>query len=239
MKNTISRYIESKKNSWSETTKKSESARLRVLVGFMHLSPELLYEQLKKNKPYTIKTTWTRLVNFYDWMIENEGASSPNPYKRWKKQNSKVFRHVYQRKTPEISFAQAKILVEAISDQTIRNKAKLLLLSGLRYAECNSITGNVVIGKGGKHREIYNSLPPGSPIFKGPYWKFWEALKVVGLKPHTLRKCFATHLVNSGLNGFDLCEIMGWESLETAKCYVAPKQKEELRKRINEITQTS
>lgn len=235
----IEAYIESKRNAWSPTTLKSEKARLSNFFlktsNKTWVSSEDAWKSLVNLAPYSRVTTWTRLVDFYDWTLENDLAETkaPNPYKRWRRENQRLFKNTYQRQVPEVSFDQARSLVDSITDESIRNRAKLLLYGGLRYFECDSFSDSHVIGKGSKRRAVF--VKPSGPIYSGPYKAFWSALREVGLKPHMLRKLFATECHRNGLDHFDLCEVMGWASIETARSYVAPKKKEELARIIEGV----
>ncbi len=246
MKQLITEYVDSKKHAWSPNTTKSEISRLLSLFRdfneqdrdrFLNgkSKAETFWEFLLKSQaPYSRQTTWSRLVDFYDWLIEADHAEAPNPYKRWKKENARAFKYVYRAKTPSITFKEAAERIQTIKNVGIRNKAKLLLYSGLRYAECDSISGSEVTGKGNKVRDVFLPTISGE-VFSGSYWAFWNALRQIELTPHLLRKLFATQLVKTGLNNFDLCTVMGWNDLRTARFYVAPQKKAELKGLIDRM----
>ena len=67
------------------------------------------------------------------------------------------------------------------------------------------------------------------------YSTLWRELKKVGLKPHDLRKIAGSKFVELGLNEYDLLKVMGWNNIETAKSYIAPKNSEKIRNTLKEI----
>lgn len=228
MKNLIDSYIKDHELAWSQTTIKSERARLIQVADFLNKNPDYLWDCLNKRgiKPYSRVTIWTRVCNFWDWGIEHKHFEGSNPYKAWRQINARLFKNAYQRKTPEISLKDAEKRIAQINDSAIKLKAFELLRSGLRFTESLSPDSDVVIGKGGKKRTIYVSQTK----YSGGYIKFWRELKKVGLKPHMLRKIKATDLLRKGMDQVTLCEVMGWSSFETARSYLAPLKKEEIKK---------
>ena len=89
----------------------------------------------------------------------------------------------------------------------------------MRFSEFQTIEDGVVVGKGGRRREIYVTDLP-RPKGDVSYGTFYRHLKEVGLKPHDLRKACLTRLVEQGANEFELCEIAGWRNLNTASSYI-------------------
>jgi len=225
MKDQICKYIESKKGAWSEatlnTTKHSLLSWYEVITG----DPVLLFENLRDLKPYSVVTTWTRVVGFWDWHSPNS-----NPYRTYRTQNKQVFKSQYFPKQIKLSFSEIRTRVSLIQDTEVRTKAEELLYSGMRYSESFTISAEgVVKGKGGKYRKIF--LPPGFPKTSPTslsYQKVYRELKQVGLTPHMLRKAAATRFAGAGMKEADLLKVMGWNSMETAKFYLQPKQDNEL-----------
>lgn len=216
----IDLYIESKQLAWALTTLRSEESRLHSVESALDDNPLTLWKELGRRglKPYSKATLWTRVVDFYDWCIEEGHRQGPNPYKTFRKKNAKQFKNVYQKQLPEIGFEEARRRIETIKDPTIRGKALHLLSGGLRFAESFTQEDGRVVGKGGKVRAVYaQSIEEGSGA---SYQAVRRALARLGLKPHTLRKIFASRLVEVGANEFELCEVMGWKSLQTASSYV-------------------
>src|SRR5690606_10537223 len=148
---------------WEETTKKSERSRLvSVLSALQDQNPETLWKhlELKGIKPYSRVTTWTRVVSFVDWAISQKIITAEtNPYKDWRKKNARLFRHVYEKKSPSISLEEAKARIAKIQNPSIKHKALELLYSGLRYSESLTLdySNSSVIGKGRKGREVFIS----------------------------------------------------------------------------------
>lgn len=219
MKHLIMAYIEDKKLAWSPTTLKSEAARLASHAGLLLSSPEEAWAALASLKPYTRVTTWTRMCQFVDWAIGAGHLAGPNQFSIFRSRNARLFKHSYNPALPAITFDGAKKSLENIADAAIQRRALLLLYSGLRYHELDLVTNGAVRGKGGRVRQVYVPDIPG-PEYNGTYHAFWRALASVGLKPHTLRKLALTRLVELGANEFELREIAGWASIQTASSYI-------------------
>jgi integrase len=221
MKNLIDQYIESKQLAWAPSTLRSESHRLTGIAELLDGKPETLWKAIQEMAPYGRKTIWTRVTSFWQWALDRGLLKGPNKYRVFKQENARLFKHVYQPKTPKIDYQEACKRINEMEDESMRNKAKRLLSGGLRYSEEDTIEDNHVIGKGSKSRRVFCEQIDG-PIFKGSYHRFYHALKKVGLKPHDLRKIAATELARKGLREADLMKAMGWESIVTAKSYLAP-----------------
>jgi len=230
-------YLKSRDLSWSESTKRSERSRLLSIISYLvpH-HPEILWKAIEHFSPYTRTTYWTRVVVFVDWAIRNERMQSPNSYKIFKDENRRLFKYVYQRKFPTITFEEAKERIQNISDQAIKRKALEILYSGLRWKEsftyCSSTSS--ICGKGNKPRIIYKPEIPG-PDYKKSYATFLRAIKRIGIKPHDLRKLAATFFYKQGLDEFTLLSIMGWEKLDTARAYIKPTSIEEVKTILEKI----
>lgn len=234
MNNLISEYLAARVNAWSPTTLKSEAARLNALAGVIDKSAQALWDHLlTSQKPYSRVTSYTRVVAFYDWAIEEGRMPGPNLYKKFKKENARLFKHAYSKKIPDISMQDAEAKIAKIADRSIREKCLELLKNGMRFTE--SLTrdsNNMIVGKGGKKREVYG--PVSSNVRSVSYFGVWAALRTVGLKPHDLRKIFATDLYRKGLDQVDVAAVMGWSNFQTAASYIAPSNSQKLRKVINE-----
>ncbi len=218
----IVEYIDDQKLAWAPTTLKSEKARLRAVAEHLDGDPMNLWTALSTRGAYTRLTAWQRVTHFWMWCQEHgyakEGA---NPYETFRTKNARQFKGAYKRKTPTITFDQARALCESLPDPAIRRRALTILGSGLRYAESGSVKADgTVVGKGSKIRTIYSPDVDG-PEFTGTYFHFRKALATVGLKPHDLRKLFATRLVELGCNEHDLKELMGWQDIRMAQYYVS------------------
>jgi integrase len=224
MKQYIEKYLEDRKLAWSESTLRSERHRLNAVADALDGEPRTLWNAVKGLAPYSRLTTWTRVVNFWDYLIE-QGVVSGNPYKVFKSKNAKQFKNVYERETPEESFEEILRKVDSIEADDVRAEARLLLLTGLRASEPGSLTRNgEVHGKGGKRRRVYAPDDYTPSRARPSYQRLLRGLRGVGLRPHTLRKVFATELVRRGANPFELMEAMGWSCIATATSYVNPNQ---------------
>lgn len=223
MQTLIRDYIDSKTLSWSPTTIKKESHRLLGLAQKIDGSPEKLWKEFEVRgfKPYTKKTAWISVSRLWDWAIEECRLPSPNPYKKWKNRHQRLFKNVYDKKIPDITYNEVAKKLSEIEDPVIREQAFCLLDHGMRVGEYNTWSDGCVIGKGEKPRKTFGSSTPEGDL---KYWRFYKALKKIGLKPHDLRKIRATDLVKHGVSEADLCKIFGWASFETASSYLAPKQ---------------
>ena len=229
--NQVDEYISSKQLSWSKTTITTERSRLRAHVVHVDSNPEIVYKKLSETmKPYTIKTTFIRLGEFYQWLMETgQRQMGINPWKRFMESHANLFKHVYQSERLEITYDEAKSKILSIQVESLRTAALQLLEGGLRSCELSTFDGNSVTGKGGKRRMVF--LRPGLAEFRftGTYPELYGALKAVGLKPHTLRKLCATAFGSqAGVNDIDIKEVFGWESIETSAKYRQPKRQEQL-----------
>lgn len=219
MKDLIDKYIGAHSRQWAASTQRSEKSRLR----------KALIENINSSgRSYSRLTTIIRLNHFYEWAIKN-GYTTDNPYKDYIKNHKRDFRYVYERKPARYSYEEVLNKIDQIKDAEIKAHALEILKNGLRFSESLQRKGSTVVGKGSKPRKVFGPINE----CKVSYHKLYRALKKLDLKPHDLRKAFASRLVNKGLNEFDLCKVMGWESIETAKSYVAPKKDRELSDLIN------
>ena len=224
----VTLYLKDKETGWAPSTMRSETLRLTSWAEHLDGNPETLWKAIQELAPYTRVTIWTRVSDFWGWAIENGHVPGPNPYKAWRKKNGKrQFKHAYNPKRPDTTFEEAKARIQGLSDSGVRKKALELLYGGLRYTESFTYQpgSKTVVGKGSKRRRVYIPEIPGGS-YQGCYRTFLRRLKEIGLTPHVLRKLAATELARRGLREFDLCEVMGWASIETAKIYVAPLREE-------------
>lgn len=222
----IDGYLKSKTNAWASSTSDSERHRLAAVAHALDGKPETLLKATQALKAYSRVTTWTRVVDFYEWCLENGHVSGSNVYRTYRKRNARMFKNAYTTKTPEISFDEARARIERLADESIRIRALDILSSGLRWSESEQ-SGDYVCGKGGKRRRVYRQVT-GAERSLVNYQAFRRALASIGIKPHDLRKLAATELARRGLNEADLCKVMGWESFTTAKAYIAPVEEDRL-----------
>jgi integrase len=184
--------------------------------------PEVVFEKLQKTmKPYSLKTTFIRLGEYYQWLMEN-GKKKPglNPWKLFMKTHANLFKYVYQPEELEVTFDEARERILAIGNEDLRAAALQLLEGGLRSCELQTFDGKTVIGKGGKPREVYLDEQIATFRFTGTYSQLQYALKQVGLKPHTLRKlCFTEFSRLDGVTDIDIMKAGGWNTIETSAKY--------------------
>lgn len=228
MKDLIDLYIDDHKLSWAPSTLKSERHRLYGLGIQLSTLPIQLWEQIQAQKPYSRVTTWTRVTDFWQWLIDNNHIQGENEYAKFRRKNARLFKNAYQTSKPKITFEEAARLINKLPEGMHRNLALQILGSGERYSEAIQREGTTIVGKGSKRRTTYRPKFTESNR-TGSYASFRRALASIGLKPHDLRKLLATRLVERGMNEADLMEIMGWSSILTAKAYLQPKKEQALK----------
>lgn len=220
----IEQYIQDKQLAWSQSTLKSERYRLLGLAESITGDAMVLWQALDAQKPYSRVTAWTRVTQFWDWLMETEKIpNGRNPYQIFRTKHERLFKNAYQERVPSIGFEEAVSRVSTITDRSVRDQAKRILLSGMRYFESRTYAGGQVVGKGGKVREVFLG-DKGRQLELRSYATFRRALAEVGLKPHDLRKIYAARVVEEGANEFELKELMGWSKLDTAAKYIKAKR---------------
>ena len=217
----INKYIQDHSLAWAPSTLKSESARLRACEKYLDDNPLTLWSAIQNKKPYSRVTIWTRVTNYYKWLVNN-GEKENNPYENFRKKNARLFKNAYIRRPSSKTLQEAKLRISKIKDTDIREKATQILSSGLRFKESQILEEGFTQGKGSKFRKTYAERVE----FTKSYSTFNRALKEVGLKPHELRKIFLTEVVRMGLGPFELCELAGWASIETARSYIQANSNE-------------
>lgn len=209
----IEQYLTEMKSAWSPSTHRSESSRLRrvsLLIQGQNTPGAAWGILLSHYNPYAASTAFTRWLEYKRWRSDKDVGE-------WEKYRKKhKFGRRYQRHLPQLSFAEAKECLAKLSPET-RRKALELLYTGLRYSEYEKVEGQEVVGKGNKRRVLVGKVSGVKVKDK----EFRKELKRVGLKPHDLRKIFATELARKGMSVFDLCAVMGWSGLNTAQSYVS------------------
>lgn len=204
----IEEYIESHAKVWASSTLRSERHRLNAMAKGLD-SPESLWGLLQDYAPYSRRTYFTRASKFMEWCGNNS-------FTVWAGKHPHLFRNAYTRRQPIVSYESAKQAIAKIKHDASRLAAQLMLSTGMRYCELETFDGVRVIGKGGKERRIFTECKP----VVVDYQVLYRTLKTVGLKPHDLRKLFASELVRRGANEFELTRIMGWSNMQTALSYV-------------------
>jgi len=229
MQSLYEEYLDAKRLAWSESTLKSERRRLSRYFYVLEEGPAALWDATKTLAPYSRKTLFIRVSAFYDWAVTTNQLTE-NPYKQWMAEHARLFKYVYNQKTPTLSFREAEEAVLTIPCKASCLKALQLLGGGLRWNESFNIDDGSCTGKGGKVRKVF-----ADPIsYPFSYTHFRKHLAAVGMKPHDLRKIRATDLARSGLREVDLCKVFGWSNLNTAKAYIAPINDQKLKELMNE-----
>lgn len=232
----ITRYIEDQKLAWSPTTLRSEFYRLRGVQDVLDGNPLALWDYLvSRQKPYARLTTWTRVTSLWDWLVREGHRTGSNPYRLFREKNARLFKHVYQTKTPTISFEEAVNRIKTLPSR-YRELGLSLLGSGERFSESQQTPDERgrITGKGAKPRYTYRSEVTGTTR-EVHYSGFRRSLQAIGLVPHDLRKLSASRLVELGATEIDLLKAMGWSSMETAKRYLQPKKDEQIKMMFKEI----
>lgn len=234
----IDNYVEAHESLWAYSTWRSTRSRLKHIRSALDLKPDALYSELKgiyQLAPYTIKTTLSIVSSYFDWLVE-QGHRKGNPFLGFKKKLHRVGsqRNAYKKRIIGLTYSEASSRLDQIRNKPIREHAQFLLKSGLRISE-SYITqaegeNTYVIGKGSKRRRVYARAPESLVSVH----ELRLTLKDLGLKPHDLRKLFATKLVNEGLPLQDVCSIMGWSDIKTAMNYLQSSSEDSLSKSIQE-----
>ncbi len=213
----ISAYLKAHEHAWAESTLKSERSRLTQLAPLLHLSPQELFAELTKTKkPYTIKTSFIRIINLEKW------AKLTPQYAEWMKTHERRFRRVYEPEQIKVTHEEALARIMGLKG-SVRLHAQGLLQSGVRLTESYNVKAGRVVGKGGKARKVYGKIE--ETVSKTTLAR---SLKKIGLKPHTLRKLCASRLAENGATAADLCKVFGWSSIETSYYYLQAKDEAKL-----------
>jgi len=243
LSNYVTDYLEYKDKVWTRATLLSEQSRLKKYSYLLDsgMDAASIYKTLKGQGlgPYTLKTAFIRLGNFADWIMENKpGVITKNIFKEFTTTNKQIFRNSYKKETLATTYDEAIIKISSIENAVVKQHAFYLLQTGLRISESYNLEqredGQIyVIGKGGKQRRIFTENLPQS---LASVTTLRRALKKVNLKPHTLRKLYATRLLTKGgISTHELCKIMGWSNIETAMSYLQSRKDEELQGRIQGV----
>ncbi len=210
MKHLIEPYLKYHETAWAKSTMKTARSILKKCEDCLE-SPEGLFDKLRERqiRAYTLKATFTRICHLEKW------AQREPIFKAFTNRHRATFKHAYVKKEVGISYEEALAAITQL-DSPAREHAYSLLNTGLRISESYDVGADQMVrGKGGKVRKVY-----GRVEYTIPKTTLWRKLRDVGLKPHDLRKLFATRLVERGASAADLCKVMGWSSIATAYQYL-------------------
>jgi len=170
----------------------------------------------------SILATYSDVTTFVEWCIHTKRMDGPNQYEIYRKRHRRksFFKgHGTPRKDLP-SLATAEALIATLKSPKVKRKALELLVTGMRWRESLTLKDGVVLGKGLKPRKISLPAIPGPP-WVGHYDSFRKALAKIGLKPHDLRKIYATHLAKVlRLNAYEIQAKLGHASILTSQAYV-------------------
>jgi len=240
----VDMYIETKKGSWADNTLYAVSVQLKSIPSEILLGNDgnALFQYLTKErklKPYSTKINFTRAAGFIKWAVE-EGRPEVNGFfnnfQTFIKHNRKLFSRVYVPKRVGHSVAECMKRIARMTDEEARKKAMQLLTTGMRWEESFTLKDGIVVGKGGARRQVHTATPEDENVrYSKTYHTFRKELLKVGLKPHDLRKAFATYIVSSqNMNLGELMAYMGWQSTQAAGSYIQSVREEQVTKSIRE-----
>jgi integrase len=228
MRDFYSQYCQDKAGVWSESARRSEGVRLNRLWHVIDGDALKLWNEMLAQgyHPNARCTYWTRVSAFWDWLIEQKHTEAPNPYKVFRAKNARAFRGAYERKPCKIPFNELMARIEKIPEPEYRNKAKQLLIGGLRVTESDTLQDGHVIGKGNKKRKVY--VPALGPMVTKQQYSglLRRCHKYLGVTPHKLRSARMTDLARKGMKTADMTAFAGWSNFAVAQSYIAANESE-------------
>lgn len=229
-------YIKDNKDRLAKTTITNRQARLRKQIANIEASgedPSLFFDLVKGSmSAYSLKTVMLEISNWYKWAVR-EGIKKDNPWSREVAKRAQYFKGAYKPKRLEMTYDEMVEKINKVSCDQVREASREILRTGVRISETRTADSDKVTGKASKVRKFYGD----SRKFKGvSVHQIRRGLKEVGLTPHDLRKMFATRLARSGkFDEVTMCEVMGWESFDTAKSYLQPEKQSEIASKLGEL----
>jgi hypothetical protein len=219
----VEEYIKSKKHAWARTSLKNERYRLLFHGPRVLEDPKEVYEALKcRQTNHSIKTTFTRLGQFHEFLVETDAIPfvKKNPWKKFLQTNANLFKHAYQTERLKVSYKEALSRIETQMKGQYKFASLQLLKGGLRYCELRTFDGEKVIGKGSKPRAVFLKGELKTFRYTGSYSALYTRLKAIELKPHTLRKLCATEFTRQpGVTDPDTMRVFGWNDIGTSAKY--------------------
>lgn len=233
-------YLDFHKTAWTTACYKSEAARLKKIIHIIKTETGLSGNEFHKSLTdrgygsYTIKTMLIRAASYYEFGA-TKGAfpKGMNPFKNEMQRSRTAMNRAYRPERLKVDFDTARERISLIKDEAVRGFCMALLTSGLRIEEAYTVNYETssVIGKGGIERTVFFDYKGNLPS----QYSVRKALAALGLKPHSLRKLFATKLSRSGFSHADIKRILGWSSITTADKYFQAKQDDKLRQELKEV----
>lgn len=234
-KSNVSSYLSAHKDAWALTTMRSKTSLLNKMQSkFGDCKSKKVIDYIESHyKPYSQKTNLIHLSAYVEWLKNNKKYEEENGFASRIRGASYKFKTAYEKRLPEISFKEAKEKINSIHHPEVRRLADILINTGLRVSELWKVdhAQGRVLGKGAKNRGFYGNhfeAPKISVTF------LRTELAKYDLKPHDLRKLFATFLVNNNYPIHEVCAIMGWSSFETAQFYLQIRSKDKLKVRLQQ-----
>jgi integrase len=220
----INNYIDNNRYRWSANTVRNVSSTLLSIRELLSGDPALLERAWGSLKPYSQKTKWIIVSQFWD------AYGVANPYREYSKK-MQVLKHAYTRRRVEVDYKAVINLINTITDDRLKSAAMAILTSGVRFCELYAESNQGMIkGKGGRIRADMRQGWHHTPY---PYSTLHRKLKkAIGLTPHDLRKLALTRLAEKGATAADLCEVAGWSSIDTAYYYLQSKHPSKLKEML-------
>lgn len=221
-------YLKHFEDRWDAKTLNYRKSMLKKLSDNLgRSSVSSLFFYIDNNlAPYSRVTYLSMAIDYYNWLLETGRKQGENEIAKMKKRKASKYKNAYERKITGIRYEEAEHRVNQIEDKEVRDVCLILLSSGLRLSEVFQVSGGIVHGKFNVKRAFVGEE------FKAPEVHpntIRNHLRKVGLKPHDLRKAFATKIIDAGLELTDTASVMGWKSYKTAALYYQPKQDKKLK----------
>ena len=210
----------------------------------------LAYEKSRGVSNRTLENTRVQISSFFTWLLDEE-LINKNPCR-----TIKPIRYTEKVKLP-FSSIEIDAMRSACKTKKERAIIELLLASGVRVSELcaarvtdinfDSMTFNVLEGKGGKQRTVYiNDLAKKhllnyledrnvdgdylfynkkkDPLNRGGVRHILKTIetraKITNVHPHRFRRTFATNLSNRGMEVQEISKLLGHVNLNTTMEYV-------------------
>src|SRR5687767_14837988 len=109
MKQWIDIYLQDKATAWAPSTQRSERHRLSAVGHVLDGNPRTLWSTTASTlAPYSRVTTWCRVIDYYEWLMEQGHVKGPNVYRAFRKKHAKRFKNAYTPSLPTTSYQEAQ-----------------------------------------------------------------------------------------------------------------------------------